>query len=246
MVARKDYEADFISGIYNYCDRWCERCPMTHRCFLFYQESKQREQTLEEGKDPDDFEVVVENIEQNFSEAKQLLQQTAEEQGIDLQKLAPAEEPQMRRTLLLEQPIHKKAHKFAMDCHRFLDELCSYIHEEEQKGSPSEAIAVLQDCFEILGWYHMQTAVKIDRALSGKLGVRQRISRVTKLDSAGSAKVAYLGLLRCLDSLTRVYENNQPMASQLMPLLHTLYELIDDVDREFPGHKRFKRPGFDD
>jgi len=24
-----------IPGIYNYCDRWCERCPQTHRCLNF-------------------------------------------------------------------------------------------------------------------------------------------------------------------------------------------------------------------
>jgi len=24
-----------ISGIYNYCDRWCERCPFTSRCLNF-------------------------------------------------------------------------------------------------------------------------------------------------------------------------------------------------------------------
>jgi len=25
----------FISGIYNYCDRWCERCALTSRSFLY-------------------------------------------------------------------------------------------------------------------------------------------------------------------------------------------------------------------
>jgi predicted protein tyrosine phosphatase len=24
----------FIPGIYNYCDRWCERCPFTSRCLI--------------------------------------------------------------------------------------------------------------------------------------------------------------------------------------------------------------------
>ena len=28
----------FISGIYNYCDRWCERCQFTSRCLLYAQE----------------------------------------------------------------------------------------------------------------------------------------------------------------------------------------------------------------
>ncbi len=26
---------DFIPGIFNYCDRWCERCPFTARCMKF-------------------------------------------------------------------------------------------------------------------------------------------------------------------------------------------------------------------
>ena len=25
----------FIVGIFNYCDRWCERCPLTNRCRVF-------------------------------------------------------------------------------------------------------------------------------------------------------------------------------------------------------------------
>ena len=25
----------FIPGIFNYCDRWCERCPFTARCLNF-------------------------------------------------------------------------------------------------------------------------------------------------------------------------------------------------------------------
>jgi hypothetical protein len=28
----------FIEGIYNYCDRWCERCPFTSRCLVYAQE----------------------------------------------------------------------------------------------------------------------------------------------------------------------------------------------------------------
>src|SRR5688572_13257745 len=31
---------DLISGIYNYCDRWCERCPFTSRCLVFATEAE--------------------------------------------------------------------------------------------------------------------------------------------------------------------------------------------------------------
>ena len=33
-------EKDYIEGIYNYCDRWCEKCGFTAHCYLFTQESK--------------------------------------------------------------------------------------------------------------------------------------------------------------------------------------------------------------
>jgi hypothetical protein len=33
----------FIPGIYNYCDRWCERCTMTARCLNFTQEQAAKE-----------------------------------------------------------------------------------------------------------------------------------------------------------------------------------------------------------
>src|SRR5678816_2131779 len=31
---------DLISGIYNYCDRWCERCPLTSRCLVYATEKE--------------------------------------------------------------------------------------------------------------------------------------------------------------------------------------------------------------
>src|SRR5687768_5807012 len=32
----------FIPGIYNYCDRWCERCPLTARCRVFAVEEQRK------------------------------------------------------------------------------------------------------------------------------------------------------------------------------------------------------------
>jgi len=33
-------EENFIPGIYNYCDRWCERCLYTDRCRVFVMEKE--------------------------------------------------------------------------------------------------------------------------------------------------------------------------------------------------------------
>ena len=43
-----------IPGIYNYCDRWCERCKFTSQCLLFTNESKiTTHQLLNNGELPD-------------------------------------------------------------------------------------------------------------------------------------------------------------------------------------------------
>ncbi|MDH4065569.1 MAG: hypothetical protein OEW19_14310 [Acidobacteriota bacterium] len=38
----------FIIGIHTYCDRWCERCPLSRRCHLFVEEQLARESAARE------------------------------------------------------------------------------------------------------------------------------------------------------------------------------------------------------
>ena len=42
-----DVQGGFILGIYNDCDRWCERCPLTSRCRAFADRAE-----LEATQDP--------------------------------------------------------------------------------------------------------------------------------------------------------------------------------------------------
>jgi len=256
MVAKKDEEAEFIPGIFNYCDRWCERCSMTSKCSLFYRESQRRAEHQEKGEDPDDWDIVLKDVQDDLQEAIQMCTQMAAEQGVDLKLLEEEEDVEddidqepKQDVDLSEHPLRNKAHAFAMDCHRFLDLFCSLIQEEERKGVDPAKLVEAQDCFQIISWYHMQIAVKIDRALRGNLGSEtedESWSEAAKSDSDGSAKVAYLGMTRVLDSLTKVHEWNKALNSDIMPLLNTLYELIDDLNNEFPDHAAFKRPGFDE
>lgn len=69
---------DFISGIYNYCDRWCERCAFTGRCRVFADESQ-----ASEDESSLEIDAVVEKLKTVFAEAKEMLLEKAEELGID-------------------------------------------------------------------------------------------------------------------------------------------------------------------
>lgn len=78
-----------IEGIYNYCDRWCERCKYTDRCLSF-----QRER--EAGIDPLERDIPLEKswnyIRKCFDDAMEMIQELAEREGIDLENLEEAEE----------------------------------------------------------------------------------------------------------------------------------------------------------
>ena len=80
-------EPDFIPGIYNYCDRWCERCAYTSRCLQFQIES-------EETQSSDalrDFDALNARFWQDMGEAlvqaMRLLREMAVQQGIDPEDL---------------------------------------------------------------------------------------------------------------------------------------------------------------
>lgn len=78
----------FIPGIYNYCDRWCERCQLTSRCMNF---------ALGEELFPDmetrdiNNKIFWQKLDEIFKETLDMLKEIAEEEGIDLNSLDVAD-----------------------------------------------------------------------------------------------------------------------------------------------------------
>ena len=70
----------FISGIYNYCDRWCERCPQTSRCLNYAMGE-------EEFTDPDTRDIHDEafwnKLSETFKATIDLVKEMAASEGID-------------------------------------------------------------------------------------------------------------------------------------------------------------------
>jgi hypothetical protein len=77
-------EKRFITGIYNYCDRWCERCPQTSRCLNFsISEEKFREPETHDIQN----EAFWGKLSEIFKETLELLEETGKKWGIDLKTL---------------------------------------------------------------------------------------------------------------------------------------------------------------
>lgn len=84
LIKKLAANPDFISGIYNYCDRWCERCPFTSRCLNFALSEEQFADP--EARDIDN-EAFWQKLTETFQVALDMLKEMAEQEGIDLDSL---------------------------------------------------------------------------------------------------------------------------------------------------------------
>ena len=75
---------DYIDSIFNYCDRWCERCPFTARCRNFamaaeaFPEDQSHDVTSEE---------FWEAFRGAFARTMEMLREAADEFGVDLEAI---------------------------------------------------------------------------------------------------------------------------------------------------------------
>src|SRR5688572_20747045 len=76
---------NFISGVYNYCDRWCERCAFTSRCMVYASEEEDDDGNPE-ARDINN-EAFWQKLATIFEEAKQMMTDWAKEAGVDLSQV---------------------------------------------------------------------------------------------------------------------------------------------------------------
>jgi hypothetical protein len=248
---------NFISGVYNYCDRWCERCPFTSRC-MNYSISQ------EELYDPDSIDVdnpeFTEKIFDVFKVSSELLTEMAEEHDIDLTDIDTEEYEQERKsskeaaknnTCSIEANKYTSLVKewFESSENLFLDkeeELNNQLDLNIAGTNPVEASDKIKDSIEVILWYQHQIYVKIMRALNSKfLEVREDWDDIPK-DSDGSAKVALIGIENSIIAWELLNHQLRDNKDSILDILIHLDRLRNQVDKEFPDARKFIRPGLDE
>src|SRR5438874_2098563 len=116
-------ESRFIDGVFNYCDRWCEKCRFNDRCRVYDQELAMKERHEILGEDPSDPKLVMEDVAATFEQTMEMLKKMAEEMGVDLSE-APPEPRRRRRSDIGGFPRHslfKRAEQWMDRVEEFLD-----------------------------------------------------------------------------------------------------------------------------
>ena len=250
---------NFIPGIYNYCDRWCERCPFTARCLVFAQEKKYLGDVNEHDLKSDAFWKTMQGI---FSDTKALIQRTAEEHGIDLNAV---DQEELDRDMKAMKRIQRRArrHPLVVRATRYAKTVNKWFEEHkssfEQKGDDlqsleimqldghdpqAEAVSIAEAC-DVIRWYQLQIAVKFSRALSSDGQREQPDDEAMLADSLGSAKVALLDLDRSLAAWAILRQAFPEQADEVLDILVDLDRLRRAAETRFPDARAFIRPGLD-
>jgi hypothetical protein len=237
---------EFISGIYNYCDRWCERCPFTARCMVYALE----EQESKEGPGEADLrnEEFWQKLQENFQAALDMLQEAAQERGIDLE----APDPNFEAT---ERKRHRKAKRdpLTQQAQNYADAVDQWFLAEFPDGGSESELALddegILDAAQVLRWYQHQIMIKMMRALTSAQDEQEIPAEPGEeqfpRDSDGSMKVALIGIDRSILAWTRLRERFPAKGDGVLDLLVHLDRLRRAAEKRFPHAREFKRPGFD-
>lgn len=250
----------FIPGIYNYCDRWCERCPLSNRC-LNYAMEKQRDEGAPASRDLANKEFWN-KLHETFQETMQMVREDAEKRGIDLddpklQAGVIAKERAERRRAAKNRPLTRAAMAYVKAVDKWMEgakplftgkiaELKTQV--DLQIGDPKAEAEKLSHFTDVIQWYqhfiHVKLCRAIDSRASEELEMDEEQMKSPK-DSDGSAKIALIAMDRSISAWAGLREALGDEADGILDLLASLAKLRSAAEAAFPEARAFVRPGFD-
>jgi hypothetical protein len=249
----------FISGIHNYCDRWCERCGFTSRCSSYAMEKAFEE----EAESPDagqqlHLKALDDHLSWTLDAGPEDADPDETEDIDDLAEMMSAErsfEDQMERRAHEEHDCSSTARMYLDMSRKWLKD--SGAGDDDRSGRTSDAFwadveqsarAQAGEALEVIQWYQFFIYVKLMRAVSGLSSVPPApgLEDYKAQDANGSAKIALIGIDRSI-AAWEVLVNAAPRHRGAMSkLLAQLTGLRQAAEETFPQARAFVRPGFDE
>ncbi len=258
LVSKHVANPRHIRGIFNYCDRWCERCPMTSRCSVF---AINQEHYADLGARDAENDHFWEKLSDVFQGTIEMIREDAERQGIDLDSCdteAIAAEHRLRQRTVKEQACPRAAKKYADMVDAWFESAKPLFAEKKVAlesqarmqlpgADPAREAARLKDVVEVVQYYQHQIWVKLMRACDGLLEEESEpFLKEFPKDSDGSAKVALIGIDRSISAWSEMRLQFPEHGDAILDILVQLDRLRRKTEQTFPSARAFVRTGFDD
>ena len=265
-------EGDFIPGIYNYCDRWCERCLYTHKCMTFASEKimveeieaeKRREKSMEENKE------FWAQVTQTIEDAAELIDEELPLMDKDTSFFDKEEDDEELEEALKEhKAIREKAKnndpgkaaaKYEKTVRLWFKERKEVLVQDynpdtrdfkvSYPGLIDEAeLNQLTESVEVILWYQFQIYIKIIRAFTSFYEEKDDgdFFEGFPKDSDGSAMVALLGINRSIGAWSYLLRTLTPEQESIKPMVRLLLWLKKEMEKQFPNAMNFVWPPKED
>ena len=250
-----------IPGIYNYCDRWCERCFFTARCLNYAMGREMGEEDGDEELHDLENKKFWEHLHSVFELTKEMVEDMMEKEGIELDAEEMeefAEEERQREEEAHSHEIAQAAMQYGEMVDRWFEtegevfkdkgeDLQSRAQMELEGDDPEAEALAIADAVEVIRWYQYQLYVKLMRALEqDDWEDEETDGDPMQTDSNGSAKVALLAMDRSIGAWGELREYLPEQEESILETLVHLDRLRRKTEKTFPDAREFKRPGFDD
>ncbi|MFH2141480.1 MAG: hypothetical protein ABIJ97_03590 [Bacteroidota bacterium] len=229
-----------ISGIHNYCDRWCEKCSFTCRCGSYSLEKDIY--TCDEDKDIRN-EVFWENLSLMFEVTMELLDEKMKELGIvledndEVQELLSDDENE-------KHPIEQLSLNYTDSVHEWINANDQQVEFLLSDSKPHNNKIDYKEGLETILWYHVFISVKLHRALFGYR--KQEMDEFSQNDMNGSAKITLIVIERSIGAWGVLLQVLTQFEDDVFTFIKNLTELQRKVRLMFPDAESFIRPGFDE
>lgn len=204
-------------------------------------------------------EAFWQKLSETFQMTLDMLKETAEREGIDLDAF-DMEEAEERESLNQEITENHECSRIAKAygdmVEDWFDSASDLFEQKEDELNQNKWLDMpdvnsvgksdsFEEALQVVRWYQHQIYIKLMRAIQGDLEERLDAFSEFPKDSNGSAKVALIGIDRSIAAWGEI-RNHFPLydASILKMLVH-LEQLRRRVENAFPDARAFMRPGFD-
>lgn len=241
----------FIPGIYNYCDRWCERCLFTSRCLNFAIDNENFHTSEQSYSAADEFwDKLKDTFSLTIGPAEDSEQEELDDLTISDELIKETEHHNRAKNhvcAIAAEYYTKKIRDWFIRSDIFFNDQQNLLRAKIHLD-PVQTIkdaAALKDAIEVINWYQNQIYVKILRAIHSKMDEEEYNNRMGK-DSDGSAKVALIGIERSISAWKEMLNYFQCLSKDINGFILQLELLRKDLENTFPAARSFARPGFDE
>lgn len=213
----------FYKLVFNYCDRWCERCRLSTICRVYQEEKEREKKFIKQGINPKSWKATFTAITKNLQETLISLEKEMKRLKIKITEkdVKKCEKEDKRKEKLVEQDkLYHITLKLTYSLIKLIEDLNYYFLEEKPKN--------IDEVLEILSYYAHFISTKIYRAILSEIEEKEMEYESTTFDSKTSAFLAYVAFIKIIYALKYLFQSknlNKKLRQKIKKLLHLFYNI---------------------